>query len=464
MSVWMKVPASLVRLPAICFLLVLKPAQADAMTLAEAVQKALNEHPQVAASIERQIASEYRLDQTKAALLPTVDLDADVGKQWVERPESLEPENDSRWWLRRQATVNMRMILFDGFQRANAIYRDSSKIDAASLQVLENAEAVALQVVESYIDHRRHRFLLNIADENIANHQRILELTRVRLEGGKGTQSAVDQVEERLYAAKAIRAEVLQATYEADAKFKAAVGVEPTDTQRVGYPPDMPRTLADTVELAVANNTAISTRQAEAEAFSFELERTKSEIMPTLSFEGSAQAGYNLNAVPGHNNDVQLKLRLNWQIYDGGLRKARIGEASALAAEAELKRDLEVRNIRKAAETVFGKILASGLRRQAVEKQLSAARKVSSSYLSEYEASKRSLLDLLDAESAVFNSRFEQASIDGVRLFSAYYLKAITGTLLSSLGATPPSAGVPQFRYQDTSGRGGVMPKIESLR
>lgn len=411
---------------------------ASAISLRDAIEKALNEHPQVGAVRERLSATEYQYDASRAALAPTVDFDADVGKQYVDRPGSLAPENNAQWWARRQATLSARFVLFDGWNRANAIYRDAAKIDAASLAVVESAEALALQVVEAYVDYRRHRFLLQLADENIGAHKEILSLTRSRLSGGSGTRSEVDQVEERLAAARAIRAEVLQASLETEAKFRAVVGAEPGDTHRVGEPPHLPRNRREAVEQAMANNPSIAVKDAEAQAFDFEKERAKSDYLPTLALEGSAQTGHDINAVPGKNEDYSVRLRLSWRLYDGGMRNAKVGEASALASEARLKRDLEIRKITEAIEATIGKYQASGERLQAVEARIASARRVEASYRREFEAGKRSLIDLLDAENSVFTSRFESASVSGVRVFSAYYLKALTGTLLTSLGISGP--------------------------
>lgn len=411
---------------------------ASALTLQEAVSKALNEHPQIAAARERLTASEFRLDQANASLMPTVDLEADVGKQFVDRPNSLDAEDNARWWARRQATISAKYVLFDGWNRANAIYRDAARVDAATLGVIENSEALALSVVEAYIDYRRHSFLLGIADENIQNHKGILSLTRARISGGSGTQSEKDLVEERLAAAQAVRAEVLQAFYEAEAKFRAAVGADPGKTHKVPYPAEMPRSKAAATELALARNPTLAAREAEADAFAYELERTKSDQLPLVTLEGSAQMGHDLNAVPGKNDDYSVRLRMAWRLYDGGARNARVGEAGALAAEAKLKRDIEIRNIFSAIESTFGKLSANGERLAAVEKQIASSKRVAVSYRQEFEASKRSLLDLLDAENSVFSSRFESASVSGVRLFSAYYLKALTGTLVESLGLSAP--------------------------
>ena len=73
-------------------------------------------------------------------------------------------------------------------------------------------------------------------------------------------------------------------------------------------------------------------------------------------------------------------------------------------------------------------------------------------YREEYKLAKRSLLDLLDSETALFNSQFQLTSVKAVRLFSAYHLQAATGRLLSNLGVqAPPEANVQVPDLENTS-------------
>lgn len=444
---------------------VASPTPVLALSLKAAVQRALDDHPRIAAAIERRRASEHRLEQANALIGPSVDLNADVGKQFVDKPESLSAQNNARWWLRRQAAVSASLVLFDGWSRANAIYRDAAQVDARSREVIENAELLALEVIEAYIDHRRHHFLLAISDQNIADHEEILRLTRVRAEGGAATPSEVDQVLQRLYAAQSVRADILKATLEADAKFKSAVGIAPANTKRVGFPINMPRSVTGAVSLAIERNSGIQARQAAADSLDFELQRSRSSTLPTLTLEGSAEFANDINAVPGRNNDYTVKLELNFPLFDGGLRNAEIAESSAMAAEAWLQRDLKVRQVREQVEIVWGRLVASAEQMAALERQVGTAQSVAVAFKEEVDASKRSLLELLDAQNAVFSSRFESASVSGVRLFSAYHLKALTGTLLSSLGVTPPGGEVSDLRMLVPTGDNPLMHlKIEPLR
>ncbi len=56
-------------------------APASAMSLQEAIQKALTTNPQISQAVENREAVEFELRQARGSLLPSVDLEASVGKR-----------------------------------------------------------------------------------------------------------------------------------------------------------------------------------------------------------------------------------------------------------------------------------------------------------------------------------------------------------------------------------------------
>ena len=76
---------------------------------------------------------------------------------------------------------------------------------------------------------------------------------------------------------------------------------------------------------------------------------------------------------------------------------------------------------------------------------------VRAAYVEEFEAGLRSLLDLLDSENAVFNTRVQQVTSESIAIFSRYQLIASTGALLDTFGIAAPSGAVvdvPDRRYR----------------
>ncbi|MEM7299655.1 MAG: TolC family protein [Pseudomonadota bacterium] len=437
---------------------------ASAISLKRAVEKAISTHPSVLAAAARKRARDARINQANSKLFPTVSVDGDVGYEKIDKPGTFSTATNNRWRNRKQLNLSVKYVIFDGLERANRIYYSAAQADAASRRVMVQAEEIALDAVEAYIDHRRHRFLVHIATQNIQAHQRILRLARARVSGGKATTSEVDVVRERLYAAQAAREEVIKASLEADARFKSIIGQKPGKTHRVAWPKGMPRSRSAAVAQAIQHHPEIAAAAAEADAHGFDVERLKGINLPEVALEGSASVGEDVAGSPGRNNSLQALLKLRWTVFDGNLRKHERSEASAKQAEARHKRDLEIRNLSEKIESSWAAIVTGARRNNRLERQSVTARSVSASYRKEYQASKRGLLEVLEAENSVFNSRFESVSAAGVHLFNAYRLKALTGTLVSSLGLQAPAHARANYRARIPSNRSGFNITIQPLR
>lgn len=414
---------------------------ASAITLHEAVQLAVRHHPSVQARAAQTRAREAQLDQAEAALYPKLEINGDAGAEYDE-----EPGTDGQLLFRRQIGLTVGYVVFDGFDRANRIYHRAARIDAASRQVMAEAQLVALDAIEAYIDHRRHWFLLQVADENLAQHRAVLALAQAQLAGGAGTQGEPEFIRERLYLAEAARAEVYEAALRADAKFEAVVGVKPTNTHPVSYPASLPRSTDQALALAAGRHPAIAAASAEADALDYQIDRYSGPSLPEVSLESSATHGADLDGLQGPDTNWQAVVRLRWTLFDGGLREAQRNEAIELKAERQFQRDAALLDIKERIGRAWAALRAGEQRLAALQKHSTAARALGAQYRQEFEAGRRGPADILNAEAAIFNSRSESVGASSARLFAAYNLKALTGTLLDSLGVAPPREGATNYR------------------
>ena len=197
----------------------------SATTLSEAVQQAVLTNPKIDAAQANRRANEYLFKQAKGRFLPEVELGADIGQQKIDRPNGLGPDVNDTWQDRRQATISARQVLFDGWDRANDIYRSQARISAASFKVMVRSEAVGLNSVEAYIDVVRHNELLALAEDNVRRHQALLKIIQERYDGGRSPIGDLEQTVERVESAKALVARIKVARETAKAKYKNAVGV-----------------------------------------------------------------------------------------------------------------------------------------------------------------------------------------------------------------------------------------------
>ena len=124
----------------------------------------------------------------------------------------------------------------------------------------------------------------------------------------------------------------------------------------------------------------------------------------------------------------------------------------------------EIRDARAAAQVSWAGLVTGRKRLVLIRERVASNEDVVEAYQEEYELAKRSLLDLLDAERALFLSRFELASVDAVYKFSAHQLLASMGVLLESLRVSAPAEARADHLLQSQQPLGMFNIEIDPLR
>ncbi|MEM7425829.1 MAG: TolC family outer membrane protein [Pseudomonadota bacterium] len=437
---------------------------ASAMSLREAVRHTIETNPNVSASRAERMASGYALRQSQGRIAPTIDLTGDLQAQRVDKPNGLAVTVNDVRRMRRLVGVTVRQIMWDGFERANQVYRDAARLDAAAFSVLEESETTALLAVEAYIDVRRHVMLRGISQENVRRHAQVLSLIRERADGGKAPESDVNQARERLLAARSVAEDVRKALDEALAKYFEIIGKRAKRLRSVKLPRRLPKTRRAAVQIALARNPSIQASDANIDAAKFERERAISAYSPQIYAEGAASYGRHVDGTPGRSTDLRGGVTFSWNLFSGLQRRNRLNEMNARVNAARHRRDARARATRSQVERSWANLIRGRKRLSIIRQQVASNRGIVRSYQEEYELSKRSLLDLLDAESALFNSRFQLSSVEAVYKFASYQLMASMGRLLYTLGVNPPAEGRADHREQSQRPLGVFNIEIEPLR
>ena len=198
---------------------------AMAIGMKEAVRLAIKNNPKGLSQLANQRATAHELEASRRQFLPNVSLNGEVGKEYYRQSHIANTGNNLN--VPYKIGVTGTLLLLDGYVRANNVYRNAARVDAAIYNLLATSETLALSAVEAYVDVVRHRELLYIAGKNITRHTKILRQIRQRVRGGKAPVSDRIQIEERVFAAKAVKVEIEKAYQDVLSKFRKVVGKEP---------------------------------------------------------------------------------------------------------------------------------------------------------------------------------------------------------------------------------------------
>src|SRR5262249_18959710 len=264
--------------------------------------------------------------------LPQVRVEASYGPEKFDQSRSIiSPTNQvpvvgaGPWRNGSQESVVVRQLLFDGFASINDIWRQTARVNAAAIRVRERTELIALDAAEAYVDVVRYLRLIGIAEQNVANHERIFANVNSRFSGGRAGEGDLEQARERVENARAQLAEFQKSLEDARAAYRKTVGLEPVNLRFPSPLGGMPSTRDESLAVAVRFNPTILAAQADADAAKEAFRVTDGSFVPKFYLEGRAthyDNTYPYVAAPGlpsvTNEQYSGKVVMSWDVFRGG--------------------------------------------------------------------------------------------------------------------------------------------------
>src|ERR671918_2922586 len=316
-------------------------AQSDAAlatTIEESIRAALETNPEVGVVAADREAIEQELRQARAEYLPSIDLRGAAGPEYTDSPVTRNQDDGgegSKTLLRLESQLTLTQMLFDGFATQSEVQRQIARIDSAAYRVQETAEFIALDAVEAHLDVLRNQALVELARENVAQHQRILGQVRELERRGAGSIGDVRQAESRLAEAENALAVALGNLRDAEAFYLAVAGIPPVDLEEGPVPvvalPESPDAAA---AAASVTSPTVQIANADIDVAEAELRGARAGYYPNLDLELGASAGEDLDGVEGSDVSAQALVVLRYNLFRGGADIAREREGFARVREA----------------------------------------------------------------------------------------------------------------------------------
>jgi len=404
-----------------------------AESMKSAVRRAVTTNPQGMALRANERAVAYELRESQSKFLPQISLYGELGADNSNRARNVVG-GGSKWRASREVGVSAQLLLFDGYERANNVYRNAARLDGAIYDVLAASETLSLKAVEAYVDVVRHRQLAALAQQNIRRHKQIRRQIMARVQGGKSPASDANQIAERVFAAEAVAVEIEKALQDANAKYRRVTGKAPSGKMRIPKIRNQSRSMRQLVSASIANNYEIKSAAKVINQSQYARTASQARRRPKLFLEGNLSAGADRNGTDGSERDAYLGVKLSWNLYDGGATDARQNALAERVGQAQYKRDIKIREIHEVAERSWNSYVNGRKRSSLLSAQVNANRKIVANYREEYELSKRSLLDVLDAERARFNRAFQQISVAASYRYAGFRMLATKSRLAAHFG------------------------------
>jgi adhesin transport system outer membrane protein len=427
----------------------------QAQTLPEAMQQALDVHPEIQAGVNSRLSADYQLKAAKGGYLPRVDLLGGYGREGVDSPNSRADSGRNDWDTlnRSESSLRLSQMVFDGFATSSEVGRQQANVNSRAYSLLGSSERTALTVAQVYLDVLTRREFVRLAEDNLRSHERIYDQIQLRTQRGVGRLADLDQADARL--AQARNNLLTEQTNLADAQtnFLSAVGQMPDQLERpAGFVALLPADLNEARRQMLDNSPILRSAESDIVAAEQQYDAAKSAFYPRFDAELGRSADNNVDGQIGHSNEWQAMLRMRFNLFAGGSNKADLESKSYQSNQALDIRNNALRVLNEELGLAWNALNNANAQVPIAQQYVDRTSSVRASYQQQFSLGERTLLDLLDSENELFTASRRLAEIKNIQLFTQYRIKATMGELLKSQGVVAPMASIVQ---------NDVKPKVQ---
>lgn len=412
-------------------------APASAQAIEDALAKAYLNNPTLLSTRAGLRSTDESVPQALSDWRPTVEVTGSIGATVVD--SSTSTETDRRQSRRpKDLGVSLTQPLFRGGRTLAATSGAENDIRAARARLLETEQNILLQAATAYLNVYRDQAVLRLNQNNEEVLQRQLEATRDRFEVGEITRTDVHQAEARLARSKADRIQSSGDLETSRANYLNIVGepapVTLTLPERVS---DLPDSAEDAVRIAVVNNPGVIAAEFDRRASMDNVDEVWGELLPEVDVTASSTRELQTSSENSLRTTHEVTLNLTIPIYQQGSVYSRLRQARQDAAESTLLIDTERRDAAEAGTQAYESHVTARAQVDAFQTQIEASIVALEGVQREAAVGSRTVLDILDAEQELLDSRVSHVRSERDELVAAYELMSALGRLTAKdLGLT----------------------------
>lgn len=312
------------------------------------------------------------------------------------------------------AGANFTIPIYQGGAVRNAVRAADARVDAGRAGLRSTEANVFTAVVASYLDVIRDQAIAELNAGNVRALETNLEASRDRFQVGDLTRTDVAQSQARLATAQSQLQTALAQLDVSKQNYLRDIGVFPTDLRAPAPLAGLPATPDDAVDLAIVNSPQLIAAKAQSNASNYDIRVAAASRLPRLSVVTSSNYNNYLgslgSSVPGFSiqqsqQTATLGLSATVPLYQGGAPTARVRQTQALFSQSLEQIVLIERSVVATTRSAFSRHVAAQAVIQSAEVAVKANELALEGVQAENSVGTRSVLEVLNAEQELLNSR-----------------------------------------------------------
>lgn len=416
-----------------------RPDGSLAETLASAVQDALQQNPEIQIAQAQWEDARFGVQESRSALLPSVDVSAARGHERT-APEAGDQSDHSR----SEMSLSVRQNVYD-FGATRGAVRSADRVAAsAEWAYRARVDTVALEIAEAFLQVLEQDSIVTLAEQNLAAHERILQTVRTQQEFGLVTGADVSRVDARLNAARADLLDQRSALEQARENYRRLLNREPGPLAEPARVEGLiPPTADEAVAMLDERNPQVLQARLLLDSLDEQRGAARAGYLPRFDLELSASSRDNAGGEVGRNEESRAMINMRMPLFDGGAREAAIGRISARIRQAEFEVERAERDAEQAVRNDYSALSSAWEKVDAIEDEVAAAERLVELYDEQFRQGARSVFDLLDGQSTLYQAQVRRESNRTEMRISGYRVLRTLGSLFDTI--TMPPAAIPQL-------------------
>ena len=419
---------------------ILASSTLQAISLKDSVGKVLATNPEVIAEKNNQEAFKKYIDEREAQYLPRVDVDGRLEKSNSDKnydSTSINTDGSSQE-DGYNFGIAVNQMLYDGNLTPSQVSEAKHNDLANKYRTQKNIDDVVYQTVTAYKDLLQYNDMLDLTKNMIKTNEDNLQIAKEK-ESISGEILETYQVKSKLSFVKEKYLEENDLKSSKISTFKRYVGIEPSGNEcnpKIDIS-KIPNSLQQTIELAVLKNYEIQRQIEVIKAQRDKIAQADAKFLPNLSLELKALTDNDLSLnEEGVENQAYGRLNLSWNLYNGGGDHAVSKQEELFLAEEKQRLDAITNKIVESIKVNYQRFLKNKERIVALKEYVVANEKIVEVYKSEFESGTRTFVDILDAQTVLYEAK-KSLVLREYDLYTNYYdllntLSMLTSTVLES--------------------------------
>lgn len=371
-----------------------------------------------------------------AGFMPKISAGFDAIDSKVIRKSNIAAglDNTSTDNSRYSKTLTLDQSIFNGGSSVAELKAAQSAFRASKGDYYAKEQNIFLEEITNYLNCVEATEKYNISKISVKSNRTQLEAVKEKFKLGESTETEVASAESGLATAQANQS-IAYANFEAaKAEFLRVFALEATGIKMPELAANLPNSLEELVEIAIAANPNIISSQHSTKASKAGEYAAKGALLPQVSFRiQSGDTRYSPEDQLRQNfnsNSVTSTLSVNVPILSkGGVEYSDIRRAKYKTRKAVLQLDTQIKQIKSQCKASWEKFNAAKTRIAATSQGVKSGEIAYEGMLQEEMLGSKTIIDVIMSEEKLSKAREARVEAQRELILASYNIKSLMGEL-----------------------------------